>query len=193
MFGDFQLNFDYLFIIGIKEKLMKKHGFQIFNVVILFGLFAFLFGGAARAQTCRTPTIKIIVSDKKGEIIDPTVLEMPKYTEANVEIVSYFDDRGNAKPIKVINIKGRPDCRVQLETLILKHRGQTMKLIFNVEVVSYGYGSSKNLRPVAASSMTFRLPPFQNGAFEYVWQNPDEKILEGWKKISETGGETNEK
>lgn len=151
-------------------------------------LFIFLIVCAVsiQAQTCRDPYVYLILQDKKGNIIDPATLEEPKYEAKSIKTFSYFDGENAAKQIKAIDVDGNGSCWLKLDTLTLKHQGKTMRLSFNLIVYTYNAPRDRgDFRLVYNGFQTIKLPPMQNGTFEYVLPDYDKTILPDWKKLSD--------
>lgn len=153
-----------------------------------FYLLIFLILGAVsvRAQTCRDPYIFLVIPDKKGNIIDPATLEEPKSEAKNIRAFSYFDGGNIAKPIKALEVDGNGSCSIKMDTLTIKHQGKTMRLVFNL--IYYTYNPPRDRGDAQLIYETFaaiKLPPVQNGTFEYVVPDYNKSILPDWKKLSD--------
>ena len=139
-----------------------------------------------QAQTCRDPYVYLVLQDKKGNIIDPSTLEEPKYDAKSIRTFSHFDGENAAKQIKVVDVDGNGSCSLKLDTLTLKHQGKTMRLSFNLIIYTYNAPRDRgDFRLLYDTYETIRLPPMQNGTFEYLLPDYDKTVMPDWKKLSD--------
>ncbi|HEX8287941.1 MAG TPA: hypothetical protein VF556_08100 [Pyrinomonadaceae bacterium] len=167
----------------MREKSVAEHRFKTALQLFLFLIFCAV---SIQAQTCRDPYVYLVLPDKKGNIIDPTTLEEPKYDAKNIKTFSHYGGENVAKQIKVVDVEGSGSCSLKLDTLTLKHQGKTMRLSFNLIVYTYNPPRDKgDFRLVYDTFEAIKLPPMQNGTFEYVLPDYEKTILPDWKKLSD--------
>ena len=157
------------------------------KILLIMIICAFLLAVETQAQTCRAPEFLLVAHDKKGNVIDPATLDEPKWTEGGTQTFSYFDGGNVGRDIKIIRIRGNPACVATLDTLTLRQGKTAMRLNFKLLLYSYNPPKERgDFRLFNATFMEIKLPPMQNGTFEYVPADHSKGILSGWKKISAT-------
>lgn len=161
---------------------MKKHGFKIFNFLILLVLFAFLFN-QSRAQTCPPPKIEVFVLDEKGNPLDPSTLDEPKFSDSRLKTVFYTDAAEAKREAKILRFGS--GCVAKLDSLTFRYRGKAMTVIFNVLLNTHSKIAPGKYNLLPGAHASFRLPPFQNGTFEFVPNGTVKIGSDDWKKISD--------
>jgi hypothetical protein len=176
------------------QNLLDASRFLSASFIVI--LVTFIAAVTAQAQSCNPAVVSLVVRDAKGEVLSEADLKsvaatLPKEigdADLSVGEVSIAPDnktfywpestdwpKGQKMP--ALEFANASTCTMELTEATLNHKGQTMRLIFNIKIER----ATADRRPVIEA------PKFQNGTFQLdltTWSHARNELIPAtfWKK-----------